>query len=98
APLEKRFLPKIVSASTWKNFSDLACFLPDRARPDLRAFSRISLPLSVEDGKGNLSWHVFLSGEATYARTEGKDNPVRKVLKQLFSHSQQKVEMMQGQP
>jgi hypothetical protein len=49
--------------------------------PDHRAFSRISMPLSGEDGKGNLSWHVFLSGEATYARTEGKHNPVRKVLK-----------------
>jgi hypothetical protein len=26
APLEKGFLPKIVSASTWKNCSDLASF------------------------------------------------------------------------
>src|SRR3989440_12838281 len=64
--------------------------------PDHRAFSRISIPLSGEDGKGNLSWHVFFSGEATYARTEGKHNSVRKVLKHLFSHSHQKVEMMQG--
>ena len=53
------------------------------------------MPLSGEDGKGNLSWHVFFSGEATYARTEGKHHPVRKVLKHLFSHSHQKVEMMQ---
>jgi hypothetical protein len=30
APLEKRFLPKIVSASTWKNFSDLASFQIER--------------------------------------------------------------------
>jgi hypothetical protein len=30
APLEKRFLPKIVSASTWKNFSDLAFFQIER--------------------------------------------------------------------
>src|SRR5947208_7714122 len=65
--------------------------------PDHRAFSRISLPLSGEEGKGNLSWHVFVSGEATYARTEGKHHPVRKVLKHLFSHSHQKVEMMQRQ-
>src|SRR5439155_1201359 len=65
--------------------------------PDHRAFSRISIPLSGEDGKGNLSWHVFFSGEATYARTEGKHHPVRKVLKHLFSHSHQKVEMMQRQ-
>jgi len=42
------------------------------------------MPFIVEDGKGNLSWHVFLFGEATYARTEGIHNPVGKVLKHLF--------------
>jgi hypothetical protein len=36
------------------------------------------MPLSGEDGKGNLSWHVFLSGEATYARTEGKQDVLQK--------------------
>jgi hypothetical protein len=32
APLEKRFLPNIVSASTWKNFSDLASFQIERGQ------------------------------------------------------------------
>jgi len=45
APLEKRFLPKIVSASTWKNFSDLASFQIECREEGWRIVPHMKFPI-----------------------------------------------------
>jgi hypothetical protein len=53
APLEKRFLPKIVSASTWKNFSDLASFQIERREEGWRIAPQMKFPIVGKKGKSD---------------------------------------------